>query len=302
MFAQVGNPPIVCRVLKTPVLQEVRRLFLESQESLTIVAPFISNYGLNVLAEALDKSGARPDLSVLTAVTVSSVQGGSLDAQSLAAFCEQFPRCRVRNLPGLHAKVYVEDSARVIVTSANLTRGGLVANYEYGVLMEDAAIATRTKHDMLAYANLGADLSAADLVQVAQHAQEVQSAVREAERDVRSSDAWRRLRGTVNALRDDLLRQRVRGVSVNSFFARTILYLLRNGPMTTVEIHARVKDIHPDMCDDTIDRVIGGVHFGKKWKHMVRNSQQYLKNREQIRYAEGKWRLVGKPGNSRETP
>jgi hypothetical protein len=46
------------------------------------------------------------------------------------------------------------------------------------------------------------------------------------------------------------------------------------------------------MCDDSIDRVIDGVHFGKKWKHMVRNTQQFLKSRREIELREGLWRLV----------
>ena len=44
----------------------------------------------------------------------------------------------------------------------------------------------------------------------------------------------------------------------------------------------RVAAIHPDLCDDSVDRVINGIHFGKKWKHAVRTAQQSLKNKGTI--------------------
>ena len=41
-------------------------------------------------------------------------------------------------------------------------------------------------------------------------------------------------------------------------------------------------------------RPVGDVHFGKRWKHYVRNAQQGLKRRGQIELlADGRWSLVG---------
>jgi hypothetical protein len=53
-----------------------------------------------------------------------------------------------------------------------------------------------------------------------------------------------------------------------------------------------VQAIHPDLCDDSIDRVIDGEHFGKKWKHQVRSAQSYLKRIGSVQLRDGKWRLV----------
>jgi len=61
--------------------------------------------------------------------------------------------------------------------------------------------------------------------------------------------------------------------------------------MTTPEIHDRVKSIHPDLCDDSIDRVIAGQHFGKKWKDAVRTAQGHLKEARRIELIGGRWRL-----------
>ena len=73
---------------------------------------------------------------------------------------------------------------------------------------------------------------------------------------------------------------------------RTILYLLRDGPMATTEIHSHIQNIHPDLCDDDIDRVINGIHHGKRWKHLVRAAQKHLKDREMIDRSGRKWHLT----------
>jgi hypothetical protein len=62
--------------------------------------------------------------------------------------------------------------------------------------------------------------------------------------------------------------------------------------MTTEDIHPLIKAIHPDLCDDSVDRVIDGKRFGKKWKHAVRTAQQQLKKRGVVRYDDGLWRFA----------
>ena len=80
---------------------------------------------------------------------------------------------------------------------------------------------------------------------------------------------------------------------MHTVFARTIEYLLRrNSPMSTASLHPQIAQIHPDLCDDSIDRVIDGRSYGKKWKHAVRTAQQQLKGRGAINYDGGLWRIV----------
>ena len=45
----------------------------------------------------------------------------------------------IQNHQPLHSKIYVFDETQAIVTSGNLTYGGLNTNYEYGVLIRDEA-------------------------------------------------------------------------------------------------------------------------------------------------------------------
>ena len=93
--------------------------------------------------------------------------------------------------------------------------------------------------------------------------------------------------------REDLLNLRAKsGESENAIFARTVLYVLRQGPLSTREMHPIIEGLQPDLCDDSIYRVINGVRHGRRWKHMVRRSQQHLRDRGLIEYVNGKWRLA----------
>lgn len=91
-----------------------------------------------------------------------------------------------------------------------------------------------------------------------------------------------------------LMEMRATGKSTNGIFADAIVYLLRKyGPMSTVELNPYIQQHLPDLCDDSIDRVIKGVHFGRKWKHYVRNAQQFLKRQGRIAFDGRYWYLTG---------
>jgi len=98
---------------------------------------------------------------------------------------------------------------------------------------------------------------------------------------------------SLRAASDELIRVRLAGGAMHTVFARTICYLLRrHGPLTTQEIHPLVASIHPDLCDDSVDRVIDGKRFGKKWKHAVRTAQQQLKKKGIVEYDGEVWMLA----------
>ncbi|HOL66222.1 MAG TPA: hypothetical protein PKX93_02030, partial [bacterium] len=99
-----------------------------------------------------------------------------------------------------------------------------------------------------------------------------------------------------DSLNLELLKNRIKdGKTINAIFCDTILYLLKKkGPLSTKEIHPLIQTIHADICDDSVDRVINGQHFGKKWKHLVRDAQQSLKKNRLIKLENGKWQLTSK--------
>ena len=68
--------------------------------------------------------------------------------------------------------------------------------------------------------------------------------------------------------------------------------------MSTEDLYSSIADLHPDLCDDSVDRVIDGKRFGKKWKHAVRTAQQQLKRKGIADLRQGKWSLCASRGNS----
>jgi hypothetical protein len=139
---------------------------------------------------------------------------------------------------------------------------------------------------------LGNTVSLETLTALARAAQELKVIRQQAETSVRSQ-LKKALEKQTELAQLELLRTRARGKTTHGIFCDTILYLLdQKGSLKTVELHPLIQQIHPDLCDDSIDRVIDGVHFGKRWKHYVRNAQQALKRQERIKFNGQRWLLV----------
>jgi hypothetical protein len=265
-----------------------------AERSLFIAAPFITQPGVEVVESSLS-SGFREqgEIRVLTSLDVLSICQGTCDPFALKSLLGRTPSSTLTHLPRLHAKVYIADDRAAIVTSGNLTTGGLVANFEYGVALNEPSLVRKVKNDIVEYASLGAVLGDEQLISFC----EASDSVREAFRKQTASVA-KRFRAEFEAqariAEDQLIRLRLSGGAHHTVFAKTVLYLLkRHGPLKTIEQHPLIQAIHPDLCDDSIDRVIDGQHFGKKWKHAVRTAQQQLKAAGLIELGQdGRWVLT----------
>ena len=158
--------------------------------------------------------------------------------------------------------------------------------------MVDVDIVTQIRSDIIGYSELGARLTDHQLARYIEVADEVRAAFQRQQRSI-TKTAKARFEQLFYKAENELIALRLAGAPVTQVFTRTIEYLLqRHGAMTTPELHSRIAAIHPDLCDDTIDRVINGRHFGKKWKNLVRTAQSQLKGRSVIELSEGRWKLV----------
>jgi hypothetical protein len=148
--------------------------------------------------------------------------------------------------------------------------------------------------DMDEYFGLGNIFTREGIESIKSDAEEIRRLRKELEASTQAKRLRDVLKQKEGELQTKILRNRVQGKTINSIFAETIQYLLRSrGPLSTQELHPLIQNIHPDICDDSIDRVINGQHFGKRWKHLVRNAQQSLKSNGVITVQEGKWHMVG---------
>jgi hypothetical protein len=281
-FSSVG-PPV--ELLASPWTQTFFDLVGAATEELLIVSPFLTASPLSKVVEIV--VGKRPALrrvDLVTNLAVDSLLSGSVDAAAVLHFAQAIPGSCVTYLPGLHAKVYVADDKIAVVTSGNLTNGGLVANHEYGVLLREPLLVRQASADLRQYAALGSEVPLDALAAINQAAQELKGARRQADADVGA-----RLKALFHekteAAQLELLKVRAQGKTTHGIFCASVLYLLaRHGPLSTGEMHPLVQQMHPDLCDDSVDRIINGVHFGKKWKHHIRGAQVSLRRRGVIQF------------------
>jgi hypothetical protein len=281
------------RLIRTPWIDEFESLVGEAASDLVISSPFVSAAACDRLIGCVERAGRASSLkfTLVTNLSLENMLCGATNVAAILHVSNCLPRTEVRFIPTLHAKIYVADAKRAIVTSGNLTDGGLHRNLEYGVEIDDPDLVSEIRRDVEDYAALGPLVPATTLVNLAEAANRVIVEKSFAETTV-ANEVRVTLRELFRAADDAVLNARTSGKSLTAILEETIVYLLRRGPLPTSEIHARVQQIHPDLCDDTVDRVIDGRSYGKRWKHSVRTAQSHLKERGTIILHDGRWMMA----------
>jgi len=130
-------------IITNPSTDAFLDLVRTSQEQL-LASPFIK---ANVAKMILENKPTKANISLMTSYKLTNFYRKSSDLTALKYFIDK--KMEVRNFPTLHAKTYIFDSERAIVTSANLTLGGLQNNYECGVFIHDSNTVKRLKSEFL---------------------------------------------------------------------------------------------------------------------------------------------------------
>ena len=159
-----------------PVRAHVENLIRTARRSLLIVSPFISSQQAGWLLNLVATKPHPAAVRTLTSINERSVGAGALELEALVQLATAPAGGEVVNLPRLHAKVYVADSDAAIVTSANLTRGGLEGNYEYGVVIHEPEVVARIRKDIEDYARLGNQLTQVELFHLCELGRELRTA------------------------------------------------------------------------------------------------------------------------------
>jgi hypothetical protein len=280
-------------ILRSPWTESLQGLLSQVEDNLMLVSPFVKLSKAGEILAELSHRGVQNKvrLVMLTDLRPECALSGSLDLEALIALGHGIPNFLLTHLPSLHAKVYIADQKAAIVTSGNLTDSGVSGNIEYGVAFSDKSVVTQIREDFEQYSLLGAKVSSTEIEALLDEVRELKELYQKAEQGirVRARLAFKR---KLQATHLQLLRHRAKGKTTHAIFSQTILFLLAKGPLRTTEIHPLIQRLHPDICDDSIDRVIDGVSFGKKWKHHVRTAQQFLKREGKIGYGGERWHLM----------
>jgi hypothetical protein len=279
-------------LISSPCRSRFELLLKETKERLLVASPFIKLSEANWVRDIVDEVPPRLTLRILTDFRTDSVLNRSLDIGALSAFLEYFPGSSIMSIPRLHAKVYVSDARKAIITSANFTTGGLDENLEYGVEITSAESVSRIVSDLESYARIGSPVLPEVLSRLSDLAKELSKEYEKVQKSTKDSirrEFSLKLRETTI----EFLRAQIGTRAPHAVFADAILYILRRGPMTTHQLHPRIQKLLPELCDDKVELIIDGQKFGKKWKHHVRNAQQHLKKAGLIHFDGKRWLRKG---------
>ncbi len=270
-----------------------KEILKRTNYELVISSPYLSNAGIKFIIDNLNPVFREiGQVSLITDLSPMNIYHGATDPKSIKLLMESIEKVHLWHLPSLHAKVYISDDTDAIVTSGNLTSGGLFRNFEYGVNLTEERTVRLIKNDIRLFSELGAKISYEDIIEYCHVSDEIKKTYTQKEENVEQTISAK-FKKIIEQANDKLIKLRLAEGPPHTVFEKTILYLLKkHGSLSTDQIHNMVKDIHPDLCDNTIDRVIDGKRFGKKWKHAVRTSQQHLKKKGLIYWENDKWYLV----------
>jgi phosphatidylserine/phosphatidylglycerophosphate/cardiolipin synthase-like enzyme len=136
------------KIIKNPWKEDFLSLVKESSKSIKITSPFIKNQICEELMKTKNKS---VKIEVITNFNLSNIYNGSLDLKAIENILNN--NGIVKNSSKLHSKIYLFDEKKVIITSGNLTNGGLLYNYEYGVYSEDKTLVKDVVEDFYQLSN-----------------------------------------------------------------------------------------------------------------------------------------------------
>lgn len=263
-----------------------------TKKELFISSPFINVAGVKILSNSIHTKSSI-NIFLLTNLTTQNIINKSNEPSALLELYKQFDQVRISSLGKLHAKVYIVDNEIGIITSANLTSGGLINNFEYGILIDDKKVVSTIKEDMLKYYSLGNIFDKNLLEKINKESEKLYKIKYETDNLIKDTKLAQLLKKAVETIDSELLKNRIKSRTINALFSDTVIYILKKrGSLSTSKLNPLIQSIHPDICDDSIDRVIEGQHFGKKWKHLARSAQQSLKRKGLIYLKDEKWCLI----------
>jgi hypothetical protein len=123
------------RILTTPWKADFLNLVQQSKKSIKITSPFVKN---DICTEMISAKASSSRIELITSFKLMSIHSGSLDISALESIIDD--NGVVKNFPKLHSKIYLFDDAKAIITSGNLTYGGMLKNFEYGIYLDEPLI------------------------------------------------------------------------------------------------------------------------------------------------------------------
>ena len=135
---------MVAEILIGPIKRIFLNLVRDAREQILLTSPFIKT---NIADMIVENKAADINVSFLTAYKLTNFYRNSSDVEALKRLLES--QVEIKNYSRLHAKTYIFDCEKAIVTSGDLTQGGLETNYECGVLIHEQSLIKELRSSFL---------------------------------------------------------------------------------------------------------------------------------------------------------
>ena len=126
----------------TPWEDKFYNMVSECETQIRITSPFIKS---NIVTKLYDNMKENVKLDVVTSCKLMNFYKRVTDIEALSFILEKGGR--LLNYQNLHSKIYIFDDKKAIITSSNLTKGGLHTNYEYGIELDEQNLVKRIIND-----------------------------------------------------------------------------------------------------------------------------------------------------------
>lgn len=129
-------------IITNPIESEFIKAVAWSKRRILLCAPFIKR---DETSKLLKEKQSDVDLVVFTNAYIPHYISQSSDISAVEDMINS--GATVYSYDNLHAKVYMFDDEKAIITSGNLTHNGLNRNFEYGVLFDDRNLLAKIESD-----------------------------------------------------------------------------------------------------------------------------------------------------------
>jgi HKD family nuclease len=264
---------MVTKLLKSPFERDFMAALNKAEREVILSSPYINDGGASIFIDSI-LNPAGKSIRILTNLSARNIVENVTQPSALLKICASFSDTTIFSLERLHAKVYIVDESFAVITSANLTNGGLRSNFEYGVAINDIGTIKTIKRDVLDYASLGHIIDRAFLVKIQEECKKIEKVQVKKDTKRNESDLKLLLAGQKNL--DTIFELRYEDTETrHSIFTKTVFFLLeKHKQLTTHELYRLVREIHPEMCKDTII-----YHNEKRWKIEIRQALFYWRRK-----------------------
>lgn len=119
------------KITTKPIYNEFLQMCTDARENIMLCAPFVKQEIADDIISAID---GRLPMQLITNINLQSFHRKSSDLGAIERFINNGS---VYNCTTLHAKIYIFDNKKCIITSSNLTTSGFRRNLECSVVTDD---------------------------------------------------------------------------------------------------------------------------------------------------------------------